>query len=79
MNLQFFAESDIKNQESASLKRAIRKYEKRIAEHEEYLKNPKVHCLDWDKKSVASQEGLKNTGKRKFAISDSQFRTEWMS
>lgn len=35
MNLQLFAESDIKNQESGSLKRAIRKYEKRIKEHEE--------------------------------------------
>ena len=30
MDLQFFAESDIKNQESGSLKRAIRKYEKRM-------------------------------------------------
>lgn len=59
MNLQLFAESDIKNQESASLKRAIRKYEKRIAEHEEYMKNPKTHCPDWDEKSVESQEGLK--------------------
>ena len=59
MNLQFFAESDIKNQESASLKRAIRKYEKRIAEHEEYIKNPKIHCPDWDEKPVESREGLK--------------------
>ena len=59
MNLQFFAESDIKNQESASLKRAIRKYEKRIAEHEEYIKNPKTHCPEWDEKPVESREGLK--------------------
>ena len=34
MDLQLFAESDIKNQESGSLKRAIRKYQKRIKEHE---------------------------------------------
>lgn len=32
MNLQFFAESDVRRQESASLKRAIRKYEKPEAE-----------------------------------------------
>ena len=32
MNLQFFAESDIRRQESASLKRAIRNYEKPEAE-----------------------------------------------
>ena len=59
MNLQFFAESDIKNQESASLKRAIRKYEKRIAEHEDYLKNPEGHCNDWNEKHPREQEGLK--------------------
>lgn len=59
MNLQLFAESDIKNQESASLKRAIRKYEKRIAEHEEYIRNPVGHCPDWDEKPVEMQEGLK--------------------
>ena len=59
MNLQFFSESDIKKQESNSLKRAIRKYEKRIMEHEGYLKNPEEHCPDWNDKLPCEQEGLK--------------------
>lgn len=64
MNLQLFAESDIKNQESGSLKRAIRKYEKRIKEHESYLENPKAHCSDWDDKMTCEQEGLKRHWKK---------------
>lgn len=64
MNLQVFAESDIKNQESGSLKRAIRKYEKRIKEHEAYLENPKAHCSDWDDKMTCEQEGLKRHWKK---------------
>lgn len=59
MNLQLFAESDIKKQESGSLKRAIRKYQKRIEEHEDKLKNPALHCSDWNNKMVCEQEGLK--------------------
>ena len=35
MKLQFFAEEDIYRQESGSLKRAIRKYEKRLREKED--------------------------------------------
>lgn len=59
MNLQFFAESDMYNQESGSLKRAIRKYEKRLHEHEAYISEPEKHCPDWNEKSVEEQEGLK--------------------
>jgi len=59
MDLQFFSESDIKNQKSGSLKRAIRKYEKRIKEHERYLENPEIHCSDWKEKNKWEQEGLK--------------------
>lgn len=59
MNLQIFSESDIKKQESGSLKRAIRKYQKRVKEHEDKLKNPALYCLDWDDKMVCEQEGLK--------------------
>lgn len=58
MNLQFFAEKDLKNQESGSLKRAIRKFEKRIKEHEDYIKNPESHCNDWNEKEKWEQEGL---------------------
>lgn len=59
MNLQFFSEQDIYRQESGSLKRAIRKYEKRMSEQEEYLRNPEMHCRDWNEKSIEEQEGLK--------------------
>lgn len=59
MNLQFFAESDMYNQESGSLKRAIRKYEKRLQEHEEYIREPEKHCPDWNEKSSEEQAGLK--------------------
>ena len=58
MDLQFFAEKDIKNQESNSLKRAIRKYKARIAEHEGYIKNPEAHVPDWDNLSENRRKGL---------------------
>ena len=64
MDLQFFAEKDIKNQESNSLKRAIRKFEKRIKEHEDYLDHPEAHCFDWNEKSKWEQEGLKRHWKK---------------
>lgn len=59
LNLQFFAEKDIKNQESASLKRAIRKYQKQIKEHEEKISNPEKYIDAWDSFDVRRQEGLK--------------------
>jgi SPP1 gp7 family putative phage head morphogenesis protein len=59
MDLQLFAEKDIKNQGSASLKRAIRKYEKQIKEHEQKLSNPEEYADDWNTKSPRQQEGLK--------------------
>lgn len=59
MNLQLFAESDIKNQESASLKRAIRKYQKRIEEHEDKIAHPEKYIQGWDEMDPRMQEGLK--------------------
>ncbi len=59
MNLQFFSESDIKNQESASLIRAIRKYEKRIEEHKAYINDPVSYIPEWGVYDVRYQEGLK--------------------
>ena len=40
ISTQFFAEKDIQNQESGLLKRAIRKYEARIADHESKIQHP---------------------------------------
>lgn len=59
MNLQFFAEKDIKNQESGSLKRAIRKYQSRIGEHEAKISNPSKFYPEWDSYDIRYQEGLK--------------------
>ena len=58
-NLQYFAEKDIKNQESSSLKRAIKKYQKRIDEHNEKIKKPEKYIEDWQSLSSMKQEGLK--------------------
>lgn len=59
MNLQIFAESDIKNQGSDSLKRAIRKYKKQISDHEDKISHPEQHILDWESLDPRMQEGLK--------------------
>ena len=59
MDLQFFAEKDIKNQQSGSLKREIRKYQERIEEHEAKIKNPKEIYPEWDTYDPRYQEGLK--------------------
>ena len=59
IDLQFFAEKDIKNQESRSLKRAIRKYQARIEDHEAKIKNPKEIYPEWDTYDWRYQEGLK--------------------
>jgi len=55
---QFFAEKDISNQDSNSLKRAMRKYEKRISEHQDKVNNPEKHVPDWDNYSDAKKAGL---------------------
>ncbi|MCI8387037.1 MAG: phage portal protein [Clostridiales bacterium] len=59
LGLQYFSEKDIVNQDSNSLKRSIRKFQKRIAEHEGYILNPKEHCPDWDNFSDMRKSGLK--------------------
>lgn len=59
MNLQYFAEKDIKSQASGSLKRAIRKYEKRIKEHENKINYPEEYISGWDEMHPRRQEGLK--------------------
>lgn len=58
LNLQFFAESDIKNQSSKSLKHGIMSLNKRIAEHEGHIKNPKNYISNWDEYDEVYKEGL---------------------
>jgi Phage minor capsid protein 2. len=64
MNLQLFAEKDILNQESSSLKKAIRKYHKRIEEHEYKISNPADCFPEWQSYSIERQEGLKRHWKK---------------
>ena len=59
MDLQVFSENDIKNQESGSLKRAIRKYQKQIDLHMEKIAHPEKNISDWDSLDPRMQEGLK--------------------
>ena len=58
INLQLFAEKDIHNQNSNSLKRAIRKYKARIAEHEDKINNPKKYVQDWLNYEERRKQGL---------------------
>ena len=58
IGIQYFAESDIKKQESTSLKRAMRKYSERIAEHQRKIDNPQEYVPDWESKDVREQNGL---------------------
>lgn len=64
MNLQLFAEKDIKNQESASLKRAIRKYQRQINIHQAKISHPELYIKDWALLDFRMQEGLKNHWQR---------------
>lgn len=58
VDLQFFAEKDIENQESSSLKRAIRKYHSRIDEHRDKIRNPKNYVSGWDSLDEKQKTGL---------------------
>ena len=60
INMQYFAEKDIENQESNSLKRAMRKYQKRIAEHNDKINNPEKYIPDWNNYDELKKQGLKN-------------------
>lgn len=58
LDLQYFAELDLVNQSSNSLRRGINKFKARIQEHEAYISNPVEHCPDWESKSPEEQSGL---------------------
>ena len=55
---QFFAEKDIAKQESGSLKRAMRKYEARIAEHQSKIDNPEKYIAGWSTFDERRKKGL---------------------
>ena len=59
IDMQFFAEKDIANQESASLKRAVSKYRKRIDDHKLKIESPETAIPDWNNFDERYQQGLK--------------------
>ena len=58
LDVQMFAEKDIKKQSTNSLKKGITSYDKRINEHQKKIDNPQKFIEDWDKKDVREQNGL---------------------
>ena len=60
ISMQFFAEKDIEHQESSSLKRAMRKYQKRIEEHNDKINNPEKYVPNWNNYDERKKQGLKN-------------------
>jgi NAD+--asparagine ADP-ribosyltransferase len=58
INIQYFAERDMYKQESASLKRAIRKYIKNIELHNDKVSNPEKYCDNWQQKDDREKAGL---------------------
>lgn len=53
-----YAENAVKKQKSNELKRGIDTLKKRIAEHKQYICDPKTHCPDWDAYDARRQAGL---------------------
>ena len=58
INLDFFAEKDIANQSSNSLKRALRKYRANILLHEDKISHPMRHFPDWNSYDERYKRGL---------------------
>lgn len=68
INIQLFSEKDIANQESGSLKRAIRKYQKRTQEHQEKIDTPEKYVKDWYSRDERYREGLKRHWQKEIRV-----------
>ena len=64
IDLQFFAEKDIKKQSTILLQRSIRKFRTRIEEHENKINNPKQFYPDWDSFDERYKAGLQRHWKK---------------
>ena len=58
MDLQFFAEKDIKKQESGSLRHAIMRYERLINDHQDKINHPEEYISNWDEYTEQLKNGL---------------------
>ncbi len=70
-------ESDLYRQDSSSLKRSIRKYQKRIDEHNDKISNPQKYVSNWESLDDRNKEGLLKHWKKEINnFSDSIQRRE---
>ena len=58
MNLQLHGEVALKKQSTAALRKGIRTFQKRIAEHEDKLRHPERYDSDWPTYIESHQRGL---------------------
>ena len=58
IDLQFFSEKDISNQNSKQLRKGVKSFKKRIEEHQNKLENPAKYDVGWEMKSETEKEGL---------------------
>ena len=58
LDMQFFAEKDLENQSSTSLRKGIRSLNKEVEIHKEKLKNPQNYDANWENKTEKQKEGL---------------------
>lgn len=58
MGIQFFANKTILKQNSKQLKKSLRSWEDRMAEHLMWINEPTLHDEGWDSKTPAHQAGL---------------------
>lgn len=76
-NIDKIVESDMFRQDSSSLKRAIRKYKKRIEEHRDKISNPQKYVSNWDSFDDRKKTGLLKHWNREISnFSDSIRRRE---
>ena len=58
MDLQYFAEKDLSNQKTSSLKKGIASFEEQIAEHQRKISDPQKYVSGWEGKDTREQQGL---------------------
>ena len=58
IGIQFFANKSIQKQSNRELRKSMNSWESRLAEHTEWLSNPKLHDQYWDEKTPQHKAGL---------------------
>ena len=58
INMQYFANKNIPKMTDRELKKSIDSWNRRIAEHRSYLKDPLPHCPNWELFDERYRNGL---------------------